>query len=384
WTANTPDQIQITTGQSSYAFKKGDTIWSTVEKLKSLGYKTTVAEFAELNNVDLAKGEQRTIPIGRTFNINKDTLTVKEADGEVVSQTVQKDKPDPVENTEQENKKSETTKESEPTANTSDKTETSASSVDGASSSNTNNSTSEKEASQGTSESSTTEADTGTSTNNSQSTSNDANESTSTSSSDQSQTGSSDETDSSTSPSNPEQPTNVVLGVPFISQGNTMLCEGTSLLEALHYKGVATNQDLMTFVKSMPLSPDNNPNNGFSGEWRHNVDGTYQGMNPAPVVSWGVANGGNVVDISGSSVQGLKDEIVNGNPVVAWVTYAFEPAQHKSMFWGDAIWNRHVVAVDGFKDGFYHVVDPVFGASWINAGSFETAYNVSQLAVSVR
>ncbi|MCH0434129.1 C39 family peptidase, partial [Enterococcus faecium] len=236
----------------------------------------------------------------------------------------------------------------------------------------------------GTSESSTTEADTGTSTNNSQSTSNDANESTSTSSSDQSQTGSSDETDSSTSPSNPEQPTNVVLGVPFISQGNTMLCEGTSLLEALHYKGVATNQDLMTFVKSMPLSPDNNPNNGFSGEWRHNVDGTYQGMNPAPVVSWGVANGGNVVDISGSSVQGLKDEIVNGNPVVAWVTYAFEPAQHKSMFWGDAIWNRHVVAVDGFKDGFYHVVDPVFGASWINAGSFETAYNVSQLAVSVR
>lgn len=90
WTANTPDQIQITTGQSSYAFKKGDTIWSTVEKLKSLGYKTTVAEFAELNNVDLAKGEQRTIPIGRTFNISKDTLTVKEADGEVVSQTVQK------------------------------------------------------------------------------------------------------------------------------------------------------------------------------------------------------------------------------------------------------------------------------------------------------
>ena len=187
--------------------------------------------------------------------------------------------------------KIETAKESEPTANTSDKTETSASSVDGASSSNTNNSTSEKEASQGTSESSTTEADTGTSTNNSQSTSNDANESTSTSSSDQSQTGSSDETDSSTSPSKPEQPTNVVLGVPFISQGNTMLCEGTSLLEALHYKGVATNQDLMTFVKSMPLSPDNNPNNGFSGEWRHNVDGTYQGMNPAPVVSWGVANG---------------------------------------------------------------------------------------------
>ncbi|REA67658.1 hypothetical protein DV952_13530, partial [Staphylococcus pseudintermedius] len=31
WTANTQDQIQIKTGQSSYPFKKGDTIRSTVE-----------------------------------------------------------------------------------------------------------------------------------------------------------------------------------------------------------------------------------------------------------------------------------------------------------------------------------------------------------------
>ncbi len=194
---------------------------------------------------------------------------------------------------------------------------------------------------------------------------------------------SSSESSSSSQPK-PEKPSNVVLGVPFISQGNTMLCEGTSLLEALHFKGIATNQDLMTFVKSMPISPNNNPNNGFSGEWRHNVDGTYQGMNPTPVVQWGNANGGNVVDISGSSAQALKDEVANGNPVVAWVTYAFEPAEHKQMFWGDAIWNRHVVALDGYKNGSYHVVDPVFGASWINASAFETAYNVSRLAVAVR
>ena len=163
-----------------------------------------------------------------------------------------------------------------------------------------------------------------------------------------------------------------------------MLCEGASLLEALHYKGIATKQNLMTFVKSMPVSPNNNPNNGFSGEWRHNVNGTYQGMNPTPVVKWGNKNGGKLVNQTGATVQTLKNEVANQNPVIVWVTYAFEPAEHKHLFWGDAIWNRHVVTMDGYKNGFYHVVDPVFGPSWITAKNFETAYNVSHLAVSVR
>lgn len=51
---------------------------------------------------------------------------------------------------------------------------------------------------------------------------------------------------------------------------------------------------------------------------------------------------------------------------------------------GRAVWNGHVVNVDGFKDGAYHVVDPVFGARWINAGTFENAFNVTGMAVAVR
>ena len=365
WVANTPDQINITEGQSSYTFKQGDTIWATVEKLKTLNYKTTVEDFSKLNNVDLSKGEERLIPIGRQFSFDtaKNTLTVQDSNGNVVSQTivgsdnkVNSNKPAGEKVSKDEIAKSDqgdkavagSTENSSKKSNSNSSTAPSSSESQGSSESSTVPSSSE---SQGSSESSTAP--------------------------------SSSESSSSSQPK-PEKPSNVVLGVPFISQGNTMLCEGTSLLEALHFKGIATNQDLMTFVKSMPISPNNNPNNGFSGEWRHNVDGTYQGMNPTPVVQWGNANGGNVVDISGSSAQALKDEVANGNPVVAWVTYAFEPAEHKQMFWGDAIWNRHVVALDGYKNGSYHVVDPVFGASWINASAFETAYNVSRLAVAVR
>ncbi|MES5863168.1 C39 family peptidase [Lacticaseibacillus paracasei] len=186
-------------------------------------------------------------------------------------------------------------------------------------------------------------------------------------------------------PSTPSVPvvTQKVLGVPFVSQGNTMLCEGSSLLEGLLYKGY-TKQNLSQFVRTMPLSADNNPYDGYSGEWRHNVDGTYQGMMPTPVVQWAAKYGSKAVNISGQGTTGIKREITNRNSVVAWITYDYEAPKFKQMTWGCAVWNGHVVNVDGFKDGAYHVVDPVFGARWINANTFENAFNVTGMAVAVR
>lgn len=191
--------------------------------------------------------------------------------------------------------------------------------------------------------------------------------------------------DQPSTPSTPSEPvvTQKVLGVPFVSQGNTMLCEGSSLLEGLLYKGYTT-QNLSQFVQSMPLSTDNNPYDGYSGEWRHNVDGTYQGMMATPVVQWAAKYGSKAVNISGQGTAGIKREITNGNSVVAWITYDYEAPEFKQMSWGRAVWNGHVVNVDGFKDGAYHVVDPVFGARWINAGTFENAFNVTGMAVAVR
>lgn len=175
-----------------------------------------------------------------------------------------------------------------------------------------------------------------------------------------------------------------VLNVPVVWQGDTMLCEGASLLEGLHYKGVATNQSLTSFVNSMPKASDGNPYHGYSGEWRHNVSGTYQGMMADPVVQWAKNVGGNAVNITGSGTNGIKNEIRNGNPVVTWITYNYASPQFKQMSWGRAVWNGHVVLVDGFRDGAYHVVDPVFGAKWINAFTYENAFNVTGMAVAVR
>lgn len=134
----------------------------------------------------------------------------------------------------------------------------------------------------------------------------------------------------------------------------------------------------------MPLSADNNPYDGYSGEWRHNVDGTYQGMMATPVVQWAAKYGSKAVNISDQGTAGIKREITKGNSVVAWITYDYEAPEFKQMSWGRAVWNGHVVNVDGFKDGAYHVVDPVFGARWINAGTFENAFNVTGMAVAVR
>ncbi|WP_261807233.1 C39 family peptidase [Lapidilactobacillus luobeiensis] len=185
---------------------------------------------------------------------------------------------------------------------------------------------------------------------------------------------------SNSSSTNVQQPQQIVLGVPYISQGSTMLCEGTSLLEALHYKGV-TNQSLMSFVNLMPRASDNNPYNGFAGEWRHNVNGTYQGMMAGPVVQWAAKAGGRATQISGPGA--IKNALRNGNPVVAWIVYGFESPQFKQMSWGRAVWNSHVVCVDGFKANGYHIVDPNAGSYWVTASAFEYSNSVSGMAVSV-
>ena len=378
WTARKPAEIQISKGQKVYTIQWGDTLWAISQRTN-----ITVAKLAQLNGV----ANPSFIMTGATLTLDWSqagtaTATMMAPDGTVTGQSTiqQQDKVDPAKSVGTTVSGSKVTQAAGQTASSATNEQSStttpsepASSVASSSSQATNSGTS--------STSSSSKESGSTNANSSSSTSSSAVTPSSSSSSQESSSSSS----KPSTPSTPSEPvvTQKVLGVPFVNQGNTMLCEGYSLLEGLLYKGYTT-QNLSQFVQSMPLSADNNPYDGYSGEWRHNVDGTYQGMMATPVVQWAAKYGSKAVNISGQGTAGIKRQITNGNSVVAWITYDYEVPEFKQMSWGRAVWNGHVVNVDGFKDGAYHVVDPVFGARWINAGTFENAFNVTGMAVAVR
>lgn len=378
WTARKLAEIQISKGQKVYTIQWGDTLWAISQRTN-----ITVAKLAQLNGV----ANPSFIMTGATLTLDWSqagtaTATMMAPDGTVTGQSTiqQQDKVDPAKSVGTTVSGSKVTQAAGQTASSATNEQSStttpsepASSVASSSSQATNSGTS--------STSSSSKKSGSTNANSSSSTSSSAVTPSSSSSSQESSSSSS----KPSTPSTPSEPvvTQKVLGVPFVNQGNTMLCEGSSLLEGLLYKGYTT-QNLSQFVQSMPLSADNNPYDGYSGEWRHNVDGTYQGMMATPVVQWAAKYGSKAVNISGQGTAGIKRQITNGNSVVAWITYDYEAPEFKQMSWGRAVWNGHVVNVDGFKDGAYHVVDPVFGARWINAGTFENAFNVTGVAVAVR
>lgn len=391
WTARKPAEIQITKGQKVYTIKWGDTLWAISQRTN-----ITIAKLAQLNGV----ANPSFIMTGATLTLDWSqagtaTATMTAPDGTVTGQSTiqQQDKVDPAKSVGTTVSGSKVTQAAGQTASsaTNEQSSTStpsepASSVAPSSSQDTNSGASS--ASSSSKESGSTNANPSSSSSSSAvspSSSSSQESSSSKPSTPSSSSAASSSADQPSTPSTPSEPvvTQKVLGVPFVSQGNTMLCEGSSLLEGLLYKGYTT-QNLSQFVQSMPLSTDNNPYDGYSGEWRHNVDGTYQGMMATPVVQWAAKYGSKAVNISGQGTAGIKREITNGNSVVAWITYDYETPEFKQMSWGRAVWNGHVVNVDGFKDGAYHVVDPVFGARWINAGTFENAFNVTGMAVAVR
>lgn len=62
--------------------------------------------------------------------------------------------------------------------------------------------------------------------------------------------------------------TYVLLGVENIDQnafGAINGCEAASLLEGLHFVDKAKEFDYPSFLKTMPIDPDGNPNQAFGG-----------------------------------------------------------------------------------------------------------------------
>ncbi|OTO14526.1 hypothetical protein A5875_003683 [Enterococcus sp. 3H8_DIV0648] len=180
----------------------------------------------------------------------------------------------------------------------------------------------------------------------------------------------------------------VLLNAPYINQnssGYPMGCEAASLLQALQKKGYAKNYNLKSFIKEMPLSSNNNPNNGFAGKPDRIMNDVYQSIYAKPLAQWGNKYG-KVSDISGSSVETLKDELRKGNPVVVYVTGNYAKPAYGKYWWGTGIDNAHIVTLDGFNESnnTYHISDPNSGKYWVSASKFEASYNLRKSAVVVR
>ena len=153
----------------------------------------------------------------------------------------------------------------------------------------------------------------------------------------------------------------VKLNVPYISQNkNGVLngCEATSMLMALQYKGYLGSMDLRTFAENMPKSDD--PNTGFYldifGKEPYDV---AHWIAPNPLVEYGISSSGNgnISNISGASIDDIANEIINGNPVIIYLTYAYNNPYN----WSNGIpKNLHVQLVIGYNKltGDFIIQDP--------------------------
>ncbi|NKZ22665.1 hypothetical protein HF959_06180 [Pediococcus argentinicus] len=161
-----------------------------------------------------------------------------------------------------------------------------------------------------------------------------------------------------------------------------MGCEAASTLEALHYKGKATNYDLKHFIKTMPVAKNGNPYQGFGGTPFRVTYGIYQSIFPSALTPW-VQRFSSAKNISGTNEQGIINSVKDGKPVVSWITLNYRTAVWDKYNWGYGVDNAHVVTVDGYNKNSFHIVDPENGVYWISKASFMRSYNYMKFAVSV-
>ncbi|MDR2035835.1 MAG: C39 family peptidase [Coriobacteriales bacterium] len=180
-----------------------------------------------------------------------------------------------------------------------------------------------------------------------------------------------------------------LLPTPFIDQlaaDAPMGCEAAALLQALHTKGYATQYNLALFLLQMPLAEDDNPHHGFSfTPYEELGEDCYQGIFAAPLAAWGTQYG-DVADISGASLDELKQELLSGNPVVVFVTQDFATPEWQDWWFGPAVNNAHVMTLAGFENstGQVYLVDPHRGPRWVDQNVFLASYLATAGAVVVR
>jgi len=205
----------------------------------------------------------------------------------------------------------------------------------------------------------------------------------------------------------PVRPTARVLKVAWHHQQHNLSCEAAALRMALSFEGV--NVDELTLMRFMgyDLRPARfdargrlvrwgDPNSAYVG----NPDGHIQrytgyGVYFAPVARAAVAAGAHVVAAgsglygSGVSAQAVYNAVLDGHPVVAWIsnTYHRVPLSAYVAYDGARVYytlNEHAVTIVGVRPGAVLIDDPWFGPAWHTKAQFESAYaTFGQMAVVI-
>lgn len=189
-----------------------------------------------------------------------------------------------------------------------------------------------------------------------------------------------------------------VITVPYFSQLTPVYapvgCEPVSTFMLLRSKGMATDISLRTFLDRMPKDNDN-PRYGFAGSPYVANASIRTTIFPKPLTDYvNVYAGGRGVNLEGSSVEVVKQEILNGNPVVAYMTSKYaDPIYAKYLIdgkWETHLKNNHVILVTGYDGNLqrFRITDPWSWSGrreyWISEALFTKVYNFRKHAITVR
>ena len=192
----------------------------------------------------------------------------------------------------------------------------------------------------------------------------------------------------------------IVIDVPYISQlyphKAVVGCEPTALLMALKSKGVANEISLKDFLEYMPKTTTD-PAKGFAGSPYVPSETIRTTIYPKALTDYANTYMPNLTrDISGSELDDIKLELLNGNPVVIYATMWWNKPFYKEFnIEGQKQWllrNNHAVLLTGYdaKNQKFYVADPYNKTSpkksyyyWIDESKLKPIYDERKWAIAV-
>ena len=202
-------------------------------------------------------------------------------------------------------------------------------------------------------------------------------------------------------------PTQRVLDVTWHHQQHNLSCEAAALRMALSYYGISADEMTLMGYMTFDSRPAVFNRSGTLVRWGDpatsyvgNPDGhserfTGAGAHDEPVARAAIAAGA-TVPRSGSGLYGspvppadVYDAVLDGRPVVAWISNTYHQVSLRSYVAYDGATVRytlteHAVTVVGVRPDAVLIDDPWFGRAWHSKAQFESAYRTfSDMAVVV-